>query len=145
MLRRLRPVLHLLCRSTATDGHFFVYLETVDPDGRVRLLTEGQLRAWHRKVADNSPPYHFFGPYHSLMEKDGERLVPGELTEISFDLLPLSVLLKQGQRIRIAIAGADKDTFKPIVGCEAPQITVERNASYIDLPVVNSKKEMLCT
>ena len=55
------PVVHLWVRSTATDGQFFVYLETVDPDGRVRMLTEGQLRGLHRKVSDEIPPYKMFG------------------------------------------------------------------------------------
>ena len=134
------PVVHLYVRSNTTDGQFFVYLETVDPDGRVRMLTEGQLRALHRKVSDNRPPYKMFGPYHSLKEKDALPLVPGEVAEIAFDLFPISVLLKKGQKIRIAIAGADADVFAPIVGCESPEITVERNsiyASYIDLPIID--------
>ena len=133
------PIVSLQIRSSATDGLFFVYLETVDPDGRVRLLTEGQLRALHRKVSDKPPPYTMFGPYHSLKEKDALPLIPGKIAEITFDLFPISVLLKKGQRIRIAIAGADKDVFAPIKGCESPQITVERNAvhaSYIELPII---------
>ena len=133
------PVVHLFVRSTATDGQFFAYLETIDPDGYVRLLTEGQLRALHRKVSDETPPFQMFGPYHSLQEKDAEPLVPGEVAEIAFDLFPISVLLKKGQRIRLAIAGADKDTFALLNGCENPEITIERNgvyASCLDLPVV---------
>ena len=133
------PIVSLQIRSTATDGQFFVYLETVDPDGRVRLLTEGQLRGLHRKVSDEPPPYTMFGPYHSLKEKDASPLIPGEIAEITFDLFPISVLLKKGQRIRVAIAGADKDVFAPIKGCESPSVTVERNtvyASYIDLPII---------
>jgi len=137
------PVVHFFVRSTACDGQFFAYLETVDPDGRVRLLTEGQLRALHRKVSDKKPPYKMFGPYHSLKKKDAKALVPDEVAEITFDLFPISVLLKQGQRIRLAIAGADKDTFVPIEGCESPEITVERNhvyASYVDLPTINPEE-----
>ena len=133
------PVVHLYLRSNATDGQFFVYLETVDSDGRVRMLTEGQLRGLHRKVSNGTPPYKMFGPYHSLKEKDALPLVPGEIVGIAFDLFPISVLLKKGQRIRLAIAGADADVFAPIAGCESPEITVERNsvyASYIDLPII---------
>ena len=133
------PVVHLCIRSNTTDGQFFAYLETVDPDGRVRLLTEGQLRALHRKVSDAPPPFKMFGPYHSLKEKDAQPLIPGEVAEIAFDLFPISVLLKKGQRIRLAIAGADKDTFALLDGCENPEITVERNSVYascIDLPFV---------
>lgn len=133
------PVVSLFVRSSATDGQFFVYLETVDPDGRVRLLTEGQLRGIHRKVSDEKPPYIMFGPYHSLKQKDAQLMVVGEVTEITFDLFPISVLLPKGQRLRVAIAGADADVFAPIEGCETPELTVERNsvfASYIDLPII---------
>lgn len=133
------PVVHLYIRSSTTDGQFFVYLETIDPDGRVRLLTEGQLRGLHRRISNNTPPYKMFGPYHSLKKKDALPLVIGEVAEIAFDLFPISVLLKKGQRIRLAIAGADADVFAPIPGCEAPEITVERNSVYascIDLPLI---------
>ena len=63
--------------------------------------------------------------------------VPGEVVEIAFDLFPISIVLGKGQRIRVAIAGADKEVFAPIKGCENPEITVERNrvyGSYIDFP-----------
>ena len=130
------PVVSLYVRSSATDGQFFVYLETVDPDGRVRMLTEGQLRGLHRKVSVDAPPYTMFGPYHSLKEKDAQPLVPGDVAEITFDLFPISVLLRKGQRIRLAIAGADADVFAPIEGCEHPEITIERNSIYASSIVV---------
>ncbi len=133
------PVIHLNVSSTAPDGQFFVYLEAVLPDGQVKLVTEGQLRAIHRKISDDTPPYTMFGPYHSCKRADAMPLLPGEVAQIAFDLFPISVLFKVGWRIRVAIAGADKDVFAPIPGCEAPEITVERNASYqsfIDLPTI---------
>ena len=133
------PLVTLFLSSTASDGQFFVYLETIDPDGRVRLLTEGQLRGLHRKVSEATPPYTLFGPYHSLQQKDAAPMVPDTVTQIAFDLLPLSVLLKKGQRIRVAIAGADADTFDPISDTENAVIRVERNrlhASCIDLPII---------
>ena len=80
-----------------------------------------------------------FGPYHSFKEKDAEPLIPDEVAEIAFDLLPISVLLKKGQRIRLTIAGTDSDVFAPIPGCESPGIIIERNSVYascIDLPCV---------
>ena len=132
------PVVTLWLRSSETDGQFFVYLETVDPDGRVRLLTEGQLRGIHRKVSSDTVPYRLFGPHHSLKQVDAEDMIPGQITGISFDLLPLSVLLKRGQRVRVAIAGADCDTFSTIN--LNTDINIERNglyASFIDLPVVD--------
>jgi len=133
------PIITLYLTSTATDGAFFVYLEDVDETGRVIYITEGQLRAIHRKVSTDPPPYSLLVPYHSFKKKDTVPLVPGEIAELTFGLLPTSVLIKNGHRIRIAISGHDKDTFTRIPAEETPVITVARNesqASFVDLPIV---------
>lgn len=134
------PVITLYVSSTHTDGAFFVYLEDVDEAGEVRYLTEGQLRGIHRKVSADSPPYNMLIPYHSFKRKDAMPLVPGETARLNFGLRPISVLIKKGHRIRVAIAGADKDSFARIPKEGTPTITVERNrtyASHIDLPVIS--------
>jgi predicted acyl esterase len=116
-----------------------VYLEDVDETGKVTYVTEGQLRAIHRKISEDPPPYKQLTPYHSFKQEDSMPLVPGELTELTFGLLPTSVLIKKDHCIRIAIAGHDKDTFTRIPAEETPMITVTRskgNASFIDLPVI---------
>lgn len=133
------PVVTLYITSTATDGAFFVYLEDVDETGRVIYVTEGQLRALHRKVSTDTPPYALQVPYHSFKRQDAMPLVPGEVAELTFGLLPTSVLIRQGHRIRIAIAGHDKETFARVPAAGNPVITVTRNthlASFIELPVV---------
>jgi putative CocE/NonD family hydrolase len=133
------PVVTLYVTSTATDGAFFVYLEDVDEAGRVTYVTEGQLRAIHRKVSARPPPYEMMVPYHTFRKDDAMPLVPGEIAELTFGLLPTSVLIRRNHRIRIAIAGHDKDTFARIPEEGAPVITVVRNgrhASFIDLPVM---------
>ncbi len=133
------PEVSLFVSSTADDGAFFAYLEDVAPDGRVRLITEGCLRALHRKLSDERPPYPMLGPYHTYKRRDAEPMVPGEVTELRFSLFPTSVLFRKGHRIRLAIAGADRDTFEPVVGGESPEIRVERNrlhASSIELPLI---------
>jgi putative CocE/NonD family hydrolase len=132
------PIVTLYVASTATDGAFYVYLEDVDEKGRVTYVTEGQLRAIHRQVSTETPPYKMLAPYHSFEKKDATPLVPGEVAEISFGLLPTSVLIKKGHRLRIAIAGHDKDTFARIPAKGTPVWTVQRNrvyASHVDLPV----------
>jgi putative CocE/NonD family hydrolase len=133
------PIVTLYLTSTATDGAFFVYLEDVDETGRVIYITEGQLRAIHRKVSTDPPPYSLLVPYHSFKKKDTMPLVPGEIAELTFGLLPTSVLIKKEHRIRIAISGHDKDTFTRIPAEETPVITVARNkshASFVDLPII---------
>jgi putative CocE/NonD family hydrolase len=133
------PVVKLYLSSTATDGAFFVYLEDIDPTGRVTYITEGILRAMHRKVAAGGPPYRSEAPYHSFKRKDALPLVPGVVTELHFGLIPTSVLIRAGHRVRVAIAGADKDTFARIPETGTPTIRMMRNrtyASFIDLPVM---------
>lgn len=133
------PVINLYVASTATDGAFFVYLEDVDESGKVTYLTEGELRALHRKVSKEQPPHWMGVPFHTFKRKDGMPLVPGQVAELKFGLLPTSVLIRKGHRLRIAIAGHDKSVFARIPAEGTPVITVERNkrhASFIELPVI---------
>ena len=133
------PIVDLYVTSTHTDGAFFVYLEGVDENGKVTYLTEGQLRAIHRKISNDAPPYRMLTPYHSFKQKDGSPLVPGQVAELKFGLLTTSVLVKKAHRIRVAIAGADKDTFARVPADGTPQISVARNAQYassIQIPIV---------
>ena len=133
------PVVDLFVTSTHTDGAFYVYLEDVEETGKVTYLTEGQLRALHRKISPDAPPYNSPVPYHSFRRADAQPLVPGEVAELKFGLLPTSVLIKKGHRLRVAIAGHDKSVFARIPAAGTPVITVARNnryASAIELPVV---------
>jgi len=134
-----QPVVTLEVTSTATDGNFFVYLEDVSPQGTSTYVTEGMLRALHRKLSTEPPPYRTTYPYRSYLKKDGQPLVPGQATTLTFQLLPTSVLFRAGHRIRIAIAGADQDTFQRLPAQGDVTITVRRGGpqgSFIDLPVV---------
>jgi len=112
----------------------------VAPDGRVTYVTEGMLRGLMRKVSTATPPYRINYPYHSFLKADGQPLVPGKVATLQFQLLPTSVLFRKGHRIRLALAGADKDTFLRIPAQGEVTWTVHRGgnalASFIDLPVV---------
>lgn len=135
------PIINLQVASTISDSAFFIYLEDVDETGKVTYLTEGQLRAIHRKVSKDKPPYWINVPYHSFMKKDAMPLAVDQIAEIKFGLLPLSVLIKKGHRIRVAIAGHDKSVFARTPATGTPVFTVERNkrhASFIELPVIKS-------
>jgi len=133
------PVVSLFVSSTHTDGAFFVYLEDVDENGKVTYLTEGELRALHRRISSGPSPTNLPVPYHSFLKKDALPLKPGEVAELRFGLQPISVLVKKGHRLRIAIAGHDKETFIRIPAEGAPQISVQRNTrglSRIELPII---------
>jgi len=108
----------------ADDGAIFAHLEDVAPDGAVAHVTEGNLRALHRAAA------------RTFRRADAARVVPGEVVELAFDLLPVSYRFAAGHRIRLALAGADADSFAPV---SAGTIEVQRtrtHASRVDLPVM---------
>lgn len=106
------PVVTLHMASKSDDPAVFVYLEDIAPDGRVTYLTEGQFRAIMRKPADPATLPYDQGPApHSFNRTDASAVTPGKAMELKFALLPLSALIRKGHRIRVAIAGADADTF----------------------------------
>ncbi len=133
------PVVGLYVSSSASDGAFFAYLEDVDPSGRVTYLTEGHLRAVHRKITSEKTPYRMLVPYHSFKREDLQPLVEGEVSLLHFGLQPISVLIPAGHRLRLAIACADSDNFERIPEKGDVNISVNcggEKGSFIDLPVV---------
>jgi predicted acyl esterase len=133
------PIVSLFVTSTHTDGAFFVYLEDVDENGKVTYLTEGELRALHRRISSAPSPTKLPIPYHTFLKKDALPLVPGQVAELKFGLQPVSVLVKKGHRLRVAIAGHDKDTFLRIPAEGTPTIAMQRNGralSMIELPII---------
>jgi putative CocE/NonD family hydrolase len=132
------PVVTLQVASDQPDGMVLAYLEDVDENGESRYVTEGGLRLIHRKVSPN-PYFEHSAPYHSFARADAQQMVPGEVAEVSFQLWPISVLIRQGHRLRLAIAGADAHTFDPLPAEGNATLTVHRNASNVsllELPVV---------
>jgi putative CocE/NonD family hydrolase len=112
------PVVNLHMRTQTEDPTVFAYLEDVAPEGRVTYLTEGILRAIHRKVvADVQQLPYYPGPSpHSFARADAQPVVPGQDFTISLKLFAIAALIRKDHRIRLAIAGADADTFRPIRG-----------------------------
>ena len=132
------PVVTLYASSTATDGSFFVYLEEIDEQGRVEPVSEGVFRAVNRKLTTAALPYDVPVPHHTFLRRDAQPLVPGETAQLTFGLIPTSYLFRKGRRIRVSIAGADKDHFAP-VPAEAPTLRFSRDRlhpSHISLPIV---------
>ena len=132
----------LYISSTHEDGTIFAYFEDVDENGKVTYITDGEFRPLHRKILTDEPPYKILIPYHSYKKDDSAPIIPGEIMEVKFGLHATSVLIKKGHRIKIAIAGADKDTFIRYPNEGRPTITISRNKefpSYIELPII--KKE----
>jgi predicted acyl esterase len=96
------------------------------------------LRALHRRYAPpGDDPLGL--PRRSFARADAAPLVPGEVAELTFDLLPTSYVFAAGHAVRVAIAGGDADHFARIPAEGSPSWRVQRSRSApssIVLPVV---------
>jgi putative CocE/NonD family hydrolase len=132
------PVVHLWLTMDAPDPDAFVYLEAVDGNGKSSYITEGDLRASHRKLS--KAPYNHLGlPYHSHYQEDLAPISAGEPFELVFNLLPTSYQFHKGGRIRITVVFADADNFDTPIIDPAPKLHLLRDLnhpSFIQLPVV---------
>jgi putative CocE/NonD family hydrolase len=109
------PIVTLFFAVDAPDAQVFAYLEEIAPSGEVRYVTEGALRAVHRKFSlPAGPARSTVVPRRSFLRADAMPLVPGEPADLVFDLQPTSYLFRRGSRIRLAIAGADRDHARPL-------------------------------
>ena len=134
------PVATVYLSANATDATLFVYLEDVTPEDQVHYVTEGELRALHRTL---QPLGKLTNPILSIPNRtyrraDAAPLIPGEVVPLTLDLLPVSYQFKKGHRIRVALAGADKDHFQ-LLDDPSPTWQIWHTPdqpSHIELPVV---------
>jgi len=68
---------------------------------------------------------------------------PKAIEKVSIVLLPLSVTVKKGDALRIAIAGHDCDSFKRVPEQSDPVYHVYHQQKYlscVDLPIMDQEK-----
>nr|WP_255536314.1 CocE/NonD family hydrolase [Pacificimonas pallii] len=133
------PVIDLHMAAQSDDPAIFVYLEDVAPDGRVTYITEGVLRAVNRKPADPaSQPYDLGPAGHSFKRADALPVMPGKPMRVQFSLNPVAAKIKEGHRVRIAIAGGDAGFFRRYSNNGPDRFTIFRGgqkASSITIPL----------
>ncbi|MEM1140954.1 MAG: CocE/NonD family hydrolase [Pseudomonadota bacterium] len=96
-----------------SDAAVFAYLEDLGPEGDVRYVTEGQLRASLRQTAPASQVlYKDTGPHRTFTRTDLQPLEAGVPVDLQISLQPVSYTLRAGRRIRVALSGADVDNFR---------------------------------
>lgn len=130
------PVAHVYLAVEETDADVIVYLEEVTAAGAVHYVTEGVLRASHRKPG--KLPFKTPGAVHSDRRADVLPVVPGKPMRLDITLLPLSHVFKAGNRIRVALASADRAQFveHPVRAARWTVFRTAARASRIELPVV---------
>jgi len=116
----------------------FVYLSEVEADGKTRYVTEGLLRALHRKetplpaqLSNDLAVPQLLPPRRSAAGAGPARTHPHPACPDGLDL-------QQGSRIRVSIAGADADHCAQIPHGRPPHLTIHRggdDGSAIELPL----------
>lgn len=128
----------LWLESSEPDASIFVYVSEVEADGTVRYVTEGLLRALHRKESVAPDTYRTTWPFRSFRREDAAPLVPGQAERIRIPLLPISWVFSRGSRIRLSIAGADAEHCVQAPHGRPPRLTILRGgdrASALELPL----------
>lgn len=134
------PEIHLNLSTSTGQGHVFVYLEEVLPDGTSRYITEGMLDINHVKLCEDGD-YSCCFPQHSFKQEDMVKLQPNEFKKTVINMIPTSYVIKAGNKIRIAIGVADKDHFElPEKRIRPEELNIKvggDNGSFVRLPIVN--------
>lgn len=120
------------------DANLFLMLEDVAPDGTVRIVTEGRLKASLRQIHD--APWSLPGgiPWHRAYAEDVQPLSPGVPVRLQFDLLPISYVFAPGHRIQFTITGSDHRERARSPDAQPARITLLSDAdhpSHVLLPI----------
>lgn len=131
-------IARLTLASGETDAAVFAYVSEVDADGRSHYVTEGMLRALHRKTA--TPPANLacHWPYRSFTREDAQLLEPHVPARLEFALLPVSWVFARGSRLRLSIAGADASHYGQVPHGRPPRLEITcggTQGSTIELPL----------
>ena len=112
------------------DAAIHAYLEEVEADGRCRYVTEGMLRALHRKTAPCPDNHKTTWPWRTFARSDAETLPQGVPVEMTFALLPVGWEFKAGSRVRLAIAGGDRDHVVQVPHGRPPRLRIHHGHAH---------------
>jgi len=130
------PRLFLWLGSSAEDAAVFARIDDIAPDGSVVRVTDGQLRALHRRLAHPPEPGALLA--RSFLGRDAEPIPPGEPVELVFDLEPTSYRFEAGHRIRLSVDGSDADHFLRVPAEGGARVAIRRDRAHpsrLELPV----------
>jgi hypothetical protein len=133
------PIVTLKITNSAKQADYFVYLEEVDAAGRSFYVTEGMLRASHGRPG--KPPYRTISPGRSDLRRDALSNLAGRALTLPIGLLPFSHRFKAGTRLRLAIAGSDKEFFdSPPLEGQRWTVRLGDAGSALTLPLAGAAK-----
>ena len=101
--------LHLVASSTAADTDWHVKISDVAPDGSESIVTDGALRASHRKL-DRKRSMRG-RPYHT--HTDPQPIEPGRFYPYEIEIWPTAYELAPGHRLQVRLTSTDLPTHLP--------------------------------
>ena len=131
-------IVDLWVTSSEQDFGIFVYASEIEADGTVRYITEGMLRALHRKTSDPPANYVTSWPYRTYRRTDSRSVTPDQMCSVVIPLLPISWTLQPGSRLMLSVAGADSENFPQVSHGRPPLLGIACGGTYsskIVLPV----------
>jgi uncharacterized protein len=127
------PMVSLRLATSGSDGAIYAYLEDVAPNGEVTYVTEGCLRFVHRATSGQAEPPGLGLP-RTFARADGLSVEPGQLLDLTVELLPVAALFRAGHRIRVALGGHDAACFDRYGPADETFIVQLSERSTLDLP-----------
>jgi putative CocE/NonD family hydrolase len=125
--------------SSEPDAAILLYLSEVLESGEVHYVTEGLLRALHRRETQAPDAYRASWPFRSFSRADASPMPVDTPQNLRFALLPVSWLFRRGSRIRLSVAGADADHIAQVPHGRPPRLRLWRDAqrpSSLVLPLL---------
>lgn len=134
------------------DVQFVAELNDVYPDGRVRNITSGWLRASHRQRDLNEsasatvhaldPDYTPHDPFYIGPDTDPELIKEGHLYEYAIELWPTCNVFKKGHRIRLTLTGSDFPHLMPVLTPSWNELVIdESREARLDFSTARSDNE----
>ena len=124
--------LYLVARSTVEDTDWIIHVEDEAPDGSVRVLTRGCLRASHRELDESkSRPGRPWHPHTRSVP-----LTPNQEEAFEIEIVPTCNVFQPGHRLRIEIcscaSAVDRVAYLDTLAIRAENTVLEgENGSYL--------------
>jgi predicted acyl esterase len=132
------PVADIWIAADSADANLFLLLEDVAPDGKVKVITEGRLKASLRKL-DTAPWALPNIPWHRAFAEDAQPLSPGVPVRLQFDLMPTSYTFAKGHRVQFTLTGSDHRERARDPQAQPAKVTLisdRDHPSTVSLPVI---------
>ncbi len=133
-------VVELTVESSEPDAAIFLYLLDVAPDGTVRYVTEGMLRALHRAEVEPPANQRAAWPFHAATRAMAAPMPRGEAVPMRVVLLPVAWRFAAGHRVRLSLAGSDADHAMAVPHGRPPVLRVAGDSRLV-LPMLRHGDE----